>query len=395
MTIISQFFAQNIDTIFADWKERVRHDKKIYSSHHLNEAALGNSVPKVLNAIAKTLMQKTDETFEQMASASLEHGTHRFEQGFDIREIAREYRLLRETIFDTLSPALLKLSVREQQYTFRLIDAIIDEASADCFQRFVDKQLADIENLQRQQLLNYQELNRLLQLNQQNFSYLAHEIKNPLTSIMGYSQLLLRQQQEIEAAENLNLKHIERVLRSSRQLLQLVNDALALSRSQANPEQLQLESISVSALLDYAVAMVKPLAETKGLQVKVTRDRALEQVTTDITYLQQILNNLLGNAARYTDAGYIHIICEMRPRDRWAIAISDTGIGIAPAEHKMVFEPFMRASSNTAVTHREGSTGLGLAIVKWLVGLLEGEIELQSAINKGSTFTVILPQHLT
>lgn len=394
MPSISQTFAENIDKIFATWKEKVREDKKIESSQELTESALGNSVPKVLNGIVKALSKEMDEPIEVMAAASLEHGTHRFEQGFDIREVAREYRLLRETIFDILAEPLLQLPAKEQQHTFRLIDAIIDEASADCFQRFVDMQLADIDKVRKQQILNYQELSRLLQLNQTNFSYLAHEIKNPLQSIMGYSQLLLKQQQNLESNTSLSLSHIERVLMSSRQLLQLVNDSLALARSQQERFDLNLTTVSLTNFLSNAIATLQPLADTKNLDLKLTYDRAPQNITTNITYLQQIISNLLSNAVRYTDAGYIEVLAETRDNERYAIIIRDTGIGIDPEEHDDIFEPFTRASSNFSAVHREGSTGLGLAIVKRLVTLLKGEITLDSALDEGSTFTVIFPQHL-
>lgn len=394
MPNISQTFAENLDKVFTTWKQKVREDKKIESSQKLTESALGNSVPKVLNGIVKALSKEMDEPVEVMAKASLEHGTHRFDQGFDIREVAREYRLLRETIFDILAEPLLELPAQEQQHIFRLIDAIIDEASADCFQRFVDMQLADIDKVRKQQILNYQELSRLLQLNQTNFSYLAHEIKNPLQSIMGYSELLLKQQQKLESDAGLSLNHIERVLMSSRQLLQLVNDSLALARSQQERYNLNLETISLSHFLSNAIATIQPLADAKNLDLKLIRDRAPKNITTDVTYLQQIVSNLLSNALRYTDAGYIEVIAETRENNCYAIIVRDTGIGIDAEEYDDIFEPFTRASSNFTAVHREGSTGLGLAIVKRLVTLLKGKITLDSEVDKGSIFTTIFPQHL-
>lgn len=394
MPNISQTFAENFDLIFATWKQKVREDKKIRSSQKLSESALENSVSKVLKGIVKALSKEMDEPVNEMAIASLEHGTHRFDQGFDIREVAREYRLLRETIIDILAESLLEVSAKEQQHTFRLIDAIIDEASANCFQQYVDEQLKNVNKVREQQILNYQELNRLLQLNQENFAYLAHEIKNPLNSILGYSQLLLKQQQTLESDSNLNLNHIERVLKSSRQLLQLVNDSLALARSQQGRDNLNLQSIRLANFLENAIAIIQPLADAKNIELKLIRDCAPQNITTDITYLQQIISNLLSNAVRYTDTGYIEVITESRDNEQYAIIIRDTGIGIDSKEYDDIFEPFARASSNFTAVHREGSTGLGLAIVKRLVTLLKGEISLDSEVGKGSTFTVIFPQHL-
>jgi signal transduction histidine kinase len=106
--------------------------------------------------------------------------------------------------------------------------------------------------------------------------------------------------------------------------------------------------------------------------------------------LQQILTNLLGNAVRYTDVGLINISCQTLPGDKWLLAVSDTGIGIASEDQERIFEPYSQASLNQGRRKGEG-TGLGLAIVLRIVKLLQGEVQLTSELGVGSTFTVILP----
>jgi signal transduction histidine kinase len=393
MTTISQTYAQYIEEIFERWKARVRCDRKIESSEHLSDLALGNSVPKLLEAITTALSLSEEDDFDKIVSASIEHAIHRFEQGFNIKEIAREYRLLRVTIFDVLESDLLKLSTFQQNRAFRLIDAIIDEASAQCFRQFVLEREEELECLQEQQVLQYQELNRLLSLNKENLSYLAHEIKNPLNSIVGHSQLLLAHYKKQELEDKMSLNSLERVMRSSNQILHLLNDALAMSKTELVEKQLKLVSIDPRMAIRDFVTLIQPLAETKSLQLNLNLEQAPDSVLTDIICLEQIVTNLLSNAIRYTDRGSITINCQLLSNSnsqKWSISISDTGIGIPPEEHQLIFEPFSRASTNTA-QYREGSTGLGLAIVYRLVKCLQGEIEVVSQVEEGSEFTVIFP----
>jgi signal transduction histidine kinase len=138
--------------------------------------------------------------------------------------------------------------------------------------------------------------------------------------------------------------------------------------------------------------MLEPLAQAKGLQLKVDGESAPHQVFTDPFRLQQILTNLLSNAIRYTDAGSIQVTCQNLSNQKWSISVTDTGIGIVPADQAYIFEPFSQAFFNQGRRQPE-STGLGLAIVSRLVQLLRGEIHVASelGVGSGSTFTVTLP----
>ncbi|MGJ3252022.1 MAG: sensor histidine kinase [Elainellaceae cyanobacterium] len=392
MTNLSDTFAGHIDQIFEQWKERVRRDRKIESSKDLSETALGNSVPKVLEAMTIALSMTEEDDFEKIVSASLEHGSQRFRVGFDAKEITREYRLLRQIIMSTLEVDLLTLPPPDYHRAFRLIDAIIDEASAQCFNQFAKEQKQTMGRLLQQLVITNQELERLLTLNRDNLSNLAHELKTPLNSIMGYSQLLLREQGAKDGTQASHISHIERVLRASRQLLELVNGALQVSRSQSGHGDLKWGVVQVRPIIDSVIEIVEPLAEAKDLQLTVDYDSIPEEVTTSRTCLRQILTNLLSNAIRYTDEGSVAVMCELLPNNYWAIAVIDTGIGIAPEDYDRAFEPFKRARPNST-TERDGSTGLGLAIVAQLVKALHGTIELESQVGAGSTFRVIFPIH--
>jgi len=393
MLDFSQVLIDKADTIVENWVEAVRQDSQIDSANALRYKALRDSVPRVLQAMATVLSQSQDSDIQTLVDASLEHGVLRAKQGFDPEEIAREYRLLRQVTFSTLEPHLLDGSPKEVIRVFRLIDAVVDEAIARCFKSYTDERLWELEHLQSQLTLNNQELTRLIRANQDNLSHLAHELKNPLTSIIGYSDLFLRQQrQNTEVRDTFaNLEHIERVLRNGRQLLRLINDALEISRYEAGQMPLQPAPTDVRDLINNIMEMLEPLARAKELKIVVDCDRAFPMhVLIDCLRLQQIMTNLVSNAIRYTESGTIQVTCQVLPDDHWAIAVSDTGIGIELEDQAHIFDPYFRVGFANQ-SYLADSTGLGLAIVLRLVKLLQGKIELVSQVGVGSTFTVILP----
>jgi signal transduction histidine kinase len=391
MLDFSQVLLDNTDTIIENWVEAVRGDSLIQSANALPYKAIRDSVPRVLQAMTTMLSPSQDNDVETLVEASLEHGVLRAEQGFDAAEIAREYRLLRQVTFSTLEANLLDGSPKEVIRVFRLIDAVVDEAIARCFKSYTSERLRELEQLQSQLTLNNQELTRLIRANQDNLSHLAHELKTPLTSIIGYSDLFLRTSRQNTQVKDTfaNLEHVERVLGSGRQLLRLLNDALEISRYEAGQMQLQPALIDVRYLINDVIEMLEPLARAKELQMLVKSDRAPNQVLTDSLRLQQIVTNLVSNAIRYTKSGIVEVTCFMDADNQWAIAVTDTGIGIALEDQPHIFDPYFRVGASD--TYLPDSTGLGLAIVSRLVNLLQGKIELVSQLGVGSTFTVILP----
>ena len=392
MVDFGQLLTEKIDIIEQNWVSAVRQDSQIAIAQELTYKALRDSFPKVLQAMASILSNDGEGDLQKLVESSLEHGVVRAEQGFDPAEIAREYRLLRAVVFETLETGLLQSSPQELLRAVRLIDTVIDEAIARCFNSYTHGRLQELEQLQTQLKLTNQELTRLVRASKENLSQLAHELKTPLTSIIGYSDLLIRkhQQHEKDKDNTPELEHIERILRSGRQLLHLINDALEISRYDAGQMKLQLAPVPIQEIIQQTLEIVDPLARAKNLELIVDCDRAPEQVVTDALRLQQVLMNLLSNAIRYTDSGSIHITCETQPNQTWAIAISDTGVGIEATDQMQIFDPYFRVMPNNQ-SYLSNSTGLGLAIVARLVKLMQGEIKLASQISVGSTFTVTLP----
>ena len=178
----------------------------------------------------------------------------------------------------------------------------------------------------------------------------------------------------------------------SKQLLRLINDTLEISRYESGKIQLNLESVDVRSLITTVTEAFEPSAKEKELQIILDCDRAPESVYTDPIKLRQIITNLVSNAIRYTDSGTITVICQTNENKRWSITIVDTGIGLSVEAQEQAFNPYFRVKTRDNAS--SNSTGLGLAIVDKLVKLLQGEIELKSDLNKGSSFKVNFPINL-
>jgi hypothetical protein len=392
MINFSKLLAEKTQRIIEQWIEAVRQDQLIESADKLSRPAIENHLSLVLSAMATVLSHSQDSEIQPIVEASLYHGVLRAEQGFDPAEVAREYRLLRQVIFSVLEENLVAGSAVEGIRAVRLIDAVIDEAIGACFKSYMEERLQELQQLQNQLARTNQELTRLVRANQDNLSVLAHELKTPLNSIIGYSELFLRHQgRTSEGKDNLpKVEHIERVVRNGRQLLRLINDTLELSRSDSGKMQLRLMTTDVHSLISSVVQVLEPLAQSKELQMMVDCSLCPEKVLTDPLRLQQVVTNLVSNAIRYTQHGKIQVTCKLLSDNQWAIAVSDTGYGIAPEDQSRIFEPFFRVGSSEQ-SYLPDSTGLGLAIVARLVNLLQGKIDLVSQVGVGSTFTVILP----
>ncbi len=375
------------DAIVAQWIEAVFNDQQIEATDELTFKAVRDSLPQVLKGLATVLSQTEENDLEIIVEASLTHGIVRAEQGFEPAEIAREYRLLRTITFSALEEDLLQGTPQEVLRTVRLIDTIIDEAIARCFNSYTQARFNELEQLKSQMQLTNQELTRLVRVNRNSVSHMAHELKTPLTSIIGYADTFLRQQQMGPKESSPNIESIERVLRSGRLLLRLINNTLEISR--VGETLIEAGTVDPRETIRTVVEMVEPLSREKSLTLVVDCDRAPPTVVIDPLRLQQILTNLISNAIQYTDSGSITITCQILKGDRWSTTIADSGVGITPAEQTQIFDAYFRTADGADVN--QGGTGLGLAIVAQLVKLMQGTIQVASTVGEGTAFTVAFP----
>lgn len=392
---IGKILLAKTDTIVENWIETIRENiDDIESARGLTYQSVRNSIPVVLKALATLLTQSLSDRPEKLENKGLEHGVVRAEQGYDITKILQEYSILRQIIFSVLKPNLLSCSGEHILHTVELINSLIDRVVSLSLESYFEARVQELKHLQNQLILTNQELKRLVASQKEDLSHLAHELKTPLNSIIGFSSLLLQKQRGAfgESDSTYNLQLIDKVIVNGRQLLRLINDTLEMSRYDAGKMELNLKSTDVRSLIRLVAEALESSARMKNLEVILDCDRAPETVVTDPLRLKQIVTNLASNAIRYTESGTIKITCQTEDDDRWSLVVADTGIGISLEARSQIFEPYFRAGSKDS--YSPSSTGLGLAIVDKLVNLLQGKIDLVSNLGEGSTFTVTFPMEV-
>ncbi len=222
-------------------------------------------------------------------------------------------------------------------------------------------------------------------------SNVSHELRTPMNAILGYAALLRDEIYGPISSEQID--PIEAILRNVRELLSLIESILDLSKIDADRLSVQATPINLTELLDEIIRAVQPFVEKKSLALRWQLE-TLPPILSDAGKIKQILNNLLSNAVKFTHAGEITIAARNLPeRKGVAITIADTGIGIKAEDLPKIFDPFYQVQADS--TRSLSGVGLGLSIVKELVTLLQGEIQVQSEIGQGSTFTLFLPYRST
>jgi CheY-like chemotaxis protein/signal transduction histidine kinase len=219
-----------------------------------------------------------------------------------------------------------------------------------------------------------------------NFS---HEIRTPLNGILGYCELLLREEGgrlTPHGRRDLNV-----IKTNAKTLLALINDILDLSKIEAGRVEIVKERVDLEGLVEECMATVREMLRGRDVTVDARLDRRTHTVFTDSLKLRQVLLNLLSNAAKFTESGEVQV--ETRVEGTTLIlSVEDTGVGIAPEHLAQVFEKFRQVDGSA--TRKVGGTGLGLAIVREVSRVLGGTVEVTSTLGRGSCFTVRLPAAL-
>lgn len=218
---------------------------------------------------------------------------------------------------------------------------------------------------------------------------MSHEIRTPINGIIGMTHLLYDTE-----LTGLQREYLDAVSHSADLLLALVSDVLDISKIEAGEMQLTERPFNLPDLLNELTKMFRLRLRDKPIRLESFVDTRIQRtVMGDPTMLRQILMNLIGNAAKFTEKGVIRVqvtlLDQLGDFLMTEVSVSDTGIGIAPQHLETIFESFKQADRD--VKDKYGGTGLGLAIVKQLVNLHGGEIAVESALNAGATFTFTLP----
>jgi len=219
---------------------------------------------------------------------------------------------------------------------------------------------------------------------------MSHELRTPLNAIIGLTEMLVSNAARFGTDKA--IEPLSRVHRAGTHLLGLINQVLDLSKIEAGKLDLNIESISISPVIEEVIGTTRPLAEQNKNVLTVDCPRDLPGIEADAMRLRQILLNLLSNACKFTKKGNIALRVSTTRQDGrqfLQFAVADTGIGMTSTQMSRLFEEFSQADASTA--RQFGGTGLGLAITRRLCQMMGGDVTVTSEVGKGSTFSVLLP----
>lgn len=215
---------------------------------------------------------------------------------------------------------------------------------------------------------------------------MSHELRTPLNSIIGFTGILLQGLAGgMNAEQN---KQLGMVQASARHLLALINDVLDISKIEAGQLSVSFSTFDLAASIEKTVQLVRPLAEKKGIDLSVDIADDVADVSSDLRRLEQVILNLLNNALKFTEKGTVRLACRA-DRDHYVLSVTDSGIGIEPQDLPRLFQPFHQI--DTGLSRKREGTGLGLSISKKLMGMMGGDIDVQSQWGRGSTFILRFP----
>jgi signal transduction histidine kinase len=249
----------------------------------------------------------------------------------------------------------------------------------------VSQKTAELEETNR-------ELRHANQAKSEFISAISHELRTPLNIIMGNAELAGGG--FFGAINSAQKKSLRQIQENSHFLLRMVNNILTLSRIEANRLTLELAPVEIDKVISLAKSQAESLNRNPRLEISWDIDQHIDSIVTDGTKLEEILQNLIGNAIKFTPQGKIEVrVKQFSNEDRVEFTVADTGIGIEPGDLDRIFQAFEQI--NEAHTGPYNGVGLGLSIVKKYVHLMDGDIRVESELGRGSTFTVSLPRRLT
>jgi CheY-like chemotaxis protein/signal transduction histidine kinase/HAMP domain-containing protein len=359
---------------------------------------LAESIGVVLNMIqanmrTEELLEQSQKLTQELQSQSEELRKQQDELKKSNVELENQAQTLRQ------SEELLK----EQQEELQQVNEELEEKASLLAEQNskVEQKNREVEAARQALEEKAQQLALSSKYKNEFLANMSHELRTPLNSLLILAKLLQENKEK-----NLSKKQVEfasTIYSSGTDLLNLINDILDLSKVEAGKMEIAPTEMPLSELESFVTRTFKPVAEQKSLtfEVKIQPD-APSPIYTDPQRLQQVIKNLLSNAFKFTEQGGISLTVRKADKDRRfasrsldqaeqvvAFSVTDTGIGIPKEKQQLIFEAFQQADGTTS--RKFGGTGLGLSISREMARLLGGEIRVESAPGKGSTFTLFLP----
>ncbi len=363
-----------------------------------------------------TLNQMSDRELEYLSTAmpalaiAVQSGQSRSELAKLLEEsqqLTEELQTQQEelqTANEELETQTQRLSESEERLKAQQEELQVSNEELEEKNELLERQKREVERAQRDIVQKSEEVALASKYKSEFLANMSHELRTPLNSLLLLAQELAQNKEGNLTAEQVESAKI--IQGGGTDLANLINEILDLSKIEAGRMDLQVENVRVADLADGIRTTFQHVAEDKGLRLEIiVQNNVPEEITTDRMRVEQIIRNLVSNAVKFTEVGDVTVTFG-RPAvgtdlsgtglsvdASLAVAISDTGIGIAPAQQKVIFEAFQQADGSTA--RKYGGTGLGLTISRELARLLQGVIRLDSIPGEGSTFTLYLPVAVT
>jgi len=305
----------------------------------------------------------------------------------EITAITHKINDIRQQKMVALSQENIKGSQETRLYGNILIGFMFISGGALCW--FIFSQFRQQNKLIFQLDISEKKSTEALRIKENFLANMSHEIRTPLNSILGFTNLLKRQDKDPNSTE-----FVDAIQKAGESLMAIINDILDLSKIEAGMMRIVKTPFSVRGLMHSIETLFKEKVHEKGLLLKATVAADVpDTLIGDATRLTQILVNLIGNALKFSDTGVIEIEVYRQSLNgttiQLGIRVKDNGIGISNEKLEKIFERFNQAEDS--ITRNYGGTGLGLSIVKTLIELQQGEIEVHSEPGKGTVFSLFIP----
>jgi len=350
------------------------------SAARVHYEVLRDQLPSFLQGMGRSLLQTSDAT-DQYCELALEHGEQRWDSGWSLSTVVRDYQLLQLVIFEYLEENLQRpLQYREVM----AVGVFINDAIAASIRAYVSSRDEHVHRLAQERTDALEEANRR---KDEFIAMLAHALRNPLAPIVNSINLL---RLLLPTADVPILQTIGIIESQTEQITRLVDDLLDLARIAQGRIEIRTKQLNLASVIEQAIQEADSDFKARDHQLTVTLPAEPLYLEADPTRLVQIVVNLLNNAAKFTDrGGQIWLTAERDGSDA-VIEVRDNGIGIPPEMLARVFDMFVQVEGPL---HRsQGGLGIGLTLVHRLVQLHGGTITCDSAgVGQGSEFTVRLP----
>jgi signal transduction histidine kinase/ActR/RegA family two-component response regulator len=391
-TEIGALLLQNIGIIIDRWGRRAVEEQP--NARRVHHDAVLDHLQEFLRKLARSLSASEDADARAHYESAADHGEQRWEVGWSLSEVVRDYQILRLVLLGFLEESLARpLGYRE----VLAIGLALDEAITASVTAYVCERDTHLRELEQERARESKRAQERLQEHAQELkeadrrkneflAMLAHELRNPLAPIRNTLQII-----KLKTPPDPDLQQAQQVIeRQVQQMTRMVDDLLDVARITQAKIKLEPEPVELGTVVARAVEGCRPLVDARRHQLHVTLPTEPVWLHADPARLTQVLTNLLVNAAKYTDEGGRIELSAQREGEEVAIRVRDNGIGI-PEE--LLPYLFLAFSQEERLSDRaQGGLGLGLALVRSLVDLHQGRVQVHSAgRGQGSEFVVYLP----